>query len=92
MNSHFLSLKNIRLLLSKTVNNEINDSYDEKSMDDEEFAIFARRLRRFFKFLEKPKGDSIGVILGRRERENNPSGIQCHECGGYGHSRVKCAN
>jgi hypothetical protein len=26
------------------------------------------------------------------KRENNHRGIQCHECGGYGHILAKCAN
>jgi hypothetical protein len=102
---HTLPLpKNIKSIALKNVRKEANNSSHEESMDEEDMAMFVRKFKSFlkhkkgnfsstsYKSIEKPKGDSSGATVGIRIREKNPHGIQCHECGGYGHIRAKCAN
>jgi hypothetical protein len=75
--NHFQTKKNKGIAL-KTVKN-VDDSSDEESTDNEELAMIARRMRKFFKpkngnfrnqnnkFHEKFKNDSKGVNQGRVE-------------------------
>jgi hypothetical protein len=88
----------------KTIRKVTNDSSNGETMDEEDLALIVRKFNRLFKtkkgnfkntyskFSEKPKEDSNATTIGGREREKNPHGIQCHECGRYGHIRAKCTN
>jgi hypothetical protein len=46
---------------------------------------------------EESMDEEVVALIVRKlnrlfKREKNPRGIQCHECGGYGYIRAKCAN
>jgi len=96
--------KKNKFIALKTVRKKRNNSSDEESMYEEDMALIVRKFNRLFKtgkgnfrntyskFAEKPNDDSSVATIGRREREKNSCGIQCHECGGYGHIRANCAN
>jgi hypothetical protein len=103
--NHFQPKKNKGLALKIAKN--IDDSSDEESMDDEELAMLARRMRKFFKPKngnfrnqnnktgEKFKYDSKGVNQGRADlgkKDKTTNGVKCHECGGIGHIRADCGN
>jgi hypothetical protein len=104
MTSLCLNLRKNKFIALKIVRKETNDSFDKESMDEEDLALIVRKFNRLFKtkkgnfrntyskFTEKPKDYSSATTIGRREREKNPHGIQCHECGCYGHIWAKCAN
>jgi hypothetical protein len=103
--NHFQPKKNKGITL-KTIKN-VDDSFDEESKDNEELAMIARRMRKFFKpkngnfrnrnnkFPENFKNDSNVVNQGRAElgkKNKTTNGVKCHECGGIGHFRANCGN
>jgi hypothetical protein len=103
--NHFQPKKNKGLALKIAKNTD--DSSDEESMDDEELAMLARKMRKFFKPKngsfrnqnnktgEKFKYDSKGVNQGRADlgkKDKTTNGVKCHECGGIGHIRIDCGN
>ncbi|KAL5808076.1 hypothetical protein ACOSQ3_028767 [Xanthoceras sorbifolium] len=80
---------------------EAKNSEDDNDLNEAEIAIFAKRFKKFLK-TNKKKGEnstrtkdtkkSVPKKVDTLKEKINKRGVQCYECGGYGHISTECAN
>ncbi|KAG6675181.1 hypothetical protein I3842_15G088300 [Carya illinoinensis] len=88
----------------KAIREESGESSDELAMSDKKIAFYAKKFRKMFaqknprqekrRFKGINGGSSSENREGRYKRETRAvnDNIQCHECHGFGHIRLECAN
>jgi hypothetical protein len=94
--------KNIALK-AKNIKVNLCGSSDEDNGDDKEIAMFAKKFKKIFRPMNgkfrnrdskvhvKSKGNlREKVETSQRDKLSNER--KCHECGGWGHIRIECAN
>ena len=85
--------KNLAL---KGTEEEIEDSKDkEESEDDDEdenLTFITDEIIKFLQFRKKDKGKPPRKPKSSRSGKNEKPFIQCHECKGFDHMRIKCPN
>ncbi|KAG5523811.1 hypothetical protein RHGRI_030713 [Rhododendron griersonianum] len=78
----------------------------DDNLDEEELDFFAKKFRKFVKFLKNNKSGNFSSStsggknfnFGDNEKKSSidkfkkPQSIQCHECHGFGHVQAECAN
>ena len=61
-------------------------------MNDEDLTFITDEIIKFLQFRKKDKGKPPKKSKSSRKSKNEKPLIQCHECKGFGHMRIKCPN
>ena len=83
-----------RKLALKGIEEEIEDSEDEDEDDDEheDLTFITDEIIKLLQFKKKDKGKPPRKSKSLRKGKNKKPLIQCYECKGFGHMRIKCPN
>ena len=81
--------KNLAL---KGIEEEIEDSEDEDEDEDEDLTFIIDEIIKLLQFRKKDKGKPPRKSKSFRNGKNEKPFIQCYECKGFGHMRIKCPN
>ena len=83
--------KNLAL---KGIEEEIEDSEDEDEDEDEDenLTFITNDIIKLLQFRKKDKGKPPRKSKSSRKGKNEKPLIQCYECKGFGHMRIKCPN
>ena len=84
--------KNLAL---KSIEEEIDDSEDEDQNDedeDEDLTFIANEIIKLLQFRKKDKDKPPRKSKSSRKGKNKKPLIQCLECKGFGHMKIKCPN
>ena len=91
--------KNLAL---KVIEEEIEDSEvkdesededeDEDDDEDEDLTFITDEIIKLLQFRKKDKGKPPRKSKSFRKGKSEKPLIQCHECEGFGHMRIKCPN
>ena len=91
-----------RNLAFKGIEEEIEDSEDEDESEDddkdddddedEDLTFITDEIIKLLQFRKKDKGKPPRKPKSSRKGKNEKALIQCHECKGFGHMRIKCPN
>ena len=81
-------------LAFKGIEEEIEDSEDEDENEDEDedLTFITDEIIKLLQFKKKDKGKPPRKSKFLRKGKNEKPLIQCHECKGFGHMRIKCPN
>ena len=91
-----------RNLALKGIEEEIDDSEDEDESEDqdededddegEDLTFIANEIIKLLQYQKKDKDKPSRKSKSSRKGKSEKPLIQCHECEGFGHMRIKCPN
>ena len=83
-----------RNLTFKGIEEEIEDSEDEDEdgEEDEDLTFITNEIIKLLQFRKNDKGKPPRKSKSLRKGKNKKPLIQCYECKGFGHMRIKCPN
>ena len=80
----------------KGIEEEIEDSKDEDEDEDddedEDLTFITDEIIKLLQFRKKDKGKPPRKPKSSRKSKNENPLIQCHECKGFGNTRIECPN
>ena len=83
---------NSRNLDLKGIEEEIDDSEDEDDDEDEDLTFIANEIIKLLQYRKNDKDKTLRKSKSSRKGKSEKPLIQCHECKGFGHMRIKCPN
>ena len=81
-------------MVLKSIGEEIEDFEDENESedDDEDLTFIVDKIIKLLQFRKNDKDKSSRKSKSSRKGNNEKPLIQCYECKGFGHMRIKCPN
>ena len=87
-----LALKGIEEEIEDSEDEDKTEDEDEDDDKDEDLTFITDEIIKLLQFRKKDKGKPPRKSKSSKNGKNEKPLIQCHECKGFGHIRIKCPN